>query len=76
MGDFKYDMDQMRPKMIEMLYKIRREAAKYRDYCDFDELLEENNNGKESYFLKNESNRYSEIIDKIDEMIDILSRFN
>lgn len=72
MDNYKYNEDQMRPKLIEMLYKVRREAAKYRDFCDFDELLEETNNGKVSYFLKSESIKYSEIIVKIDEMIDIL----
>lgn len=71
MDNYKYDEDQMRPKMIEMLYKIRREAAKYRDFCDIDYWTAQNNHKNTTYFDE-ESKKYEEIIRGIDEIIDIL----
>ncbi len=71
MDNYKYNEDQMRPKLIEMLYRIRREAAKYRDICDIDSWTARNNHENTAYFDE-EAKKYEEIIRGIDEIIDIL----
>lgn len=71
MDNYKYNEDQMRPKLIEMLYKVRREAAKYRDFCDSDMWIAKNVH-KNSVYFEEESDKYDEIIREIDKIIDIL----